>query len=146
MMKSIGLLVIGILIVDVAVITGSFMQQSSKLTEAGSNISALESQVTELNGELVTLRGSVAVLQSRLEDSGLKSSRRQTYLTASEANAAALKASLTKARAEYSKALATMMANMTAQQKAPFVNYDPGLGILVNLFDYYDYGAGMGVP
>ncbi|MDO8577689.1 MAG: CARDB domain-containing protein [Dehalococcoidales bacterium] len=100
MMKSISLLVIGILIVDVVVITGSFMQQSGKLTEAGANVSVLESQVTALNGELVTLRGSVAVLQSRLADSESKSSNLQAKLTAAEANATALQTKMGESKAK----------------------------------------------
>ncbi len=100
MMKSIGLLVIGILIVDVVVITVSFMQQSSKLTEAGANVSVLESEVSILNGELLTLRGTVSVLQSRLADSESKASTLQVKLTASEANATALQTKLGESKAK----------------------------------------------
>lgn len=116
MMKSIGLLVIGILIVDVVVITVSFMQQSSKLTEAGANVSVLESEVSILNGELLTLRGTVSVLQSRLAATEEKASNLQGRLIQSEAKSEYLQLALM----QIDIGLAAIKSDVNAQQAIDF--------------------------
>ncbi len=86
MIKSIALLIIGILIVDSSVVTVSFLQQSGKLREAEVNASALETQVNQLNGEMAALRGRVANLQSQIASSEENASSLQERLQTSEMN------------------------------------------------------------
>ena len=80
MMKSIALLIISILVIDVVVIAILYMQQTSKLTEARTNIISLERKVSTLTGDVETLRRDVSNMQAKLTESDAKAVTLQTAL------------------------------------------------------------------
>jgi hypothetical protein len=94
MIKSIALLVIAILIIDVAVLSVFFFQQSGKLNTAGANITGLEAQASTLVGEATALRNSISSLQASISASVAKVTALQASLKESDGNATALQAAL----------------------------------------------------
>ena len=80
MMKSIALLVIAILVINVVVIGTSLIKQTNRLTEAGANIVNLESEVSNLNVEITALRRNISSLQASIAESEAKSITLQTAL------------------------------------------------------------------
>ena len=90
MMKSIALLVIAILVINVVVISGSLIRQTGKLTKASASILNLERDVATLTGDIATLQNNVSSLQVRLIESEAKAVIFQNAL--SKANADLVKA------------------------------------------------------
>ena len=128
-MKSIAILVIAILTINVVVISVSLMQQTSKLNEAGANVTVLQSEVDTLNGQLVTLRGSVAALQSSLTDSDARASTLQSLLTKSQNTVTDL-----QSRLAASEANATITTS-TPNPAAPAPANGPPTAFTLNSFE-----------
>lgn len=80
MLKSITLLVIAILFINVVVIGISLIQQTGKLNEAGADVASLESEVITLTGEITILRNNISGLQASIAESDAKSAILQTAL------------------------------------------------------------------
>lgn len=80
MLKSIVVLVIAILLLNVVVIGISLIQETGKLNEAGANLTSLEIKVSDLTGEITALRSNISGLQARITDSEAKSAALQTEL------------------------------------------------------------------
>ena len=99
MRKSITLLAIAILVIDVLVLGISFFQQAGKLTLAGANITVLEGQVSALTEEAAALQQDVSNLQTSINESAAKSTTLQGALTESQANTTALQDALNQVNA-----------------------------------------------
>lgn len=99
MIKSIIFLLIGILFVDAAVVTVSFIQQIGSLNEAKEKILVLESHITSLSEERLSLRGRASILQSQLAESEGKLSALQERLKTSEITATNLQEQVTNTKA-----------------------------------------------
>ena len=80
MLKSIAVLVIAILLINIVVIGISLIQQTGKLNEAGANVTSLESKVSGLTGEITALRSNISGLQASITDSEAKSAALQAAL------------------------------------------------------------------
>lgn len=80
MLKSIALLVIAILLINVVVIGISLIQQTGKVTAAGADIVSLESKVSTLTGEITALQRNISSLQASITESEAKSAILQTAL------------------------------------------------------------------
>lgn len=99
MMKSITLLVIGILVVDTVVLGIFSVQQTGKLTEAGANITSLEGQISTLTEETLALRRNITTLQAGIAQSEARSVPLQAGIAEAEGRANNLQVALNKANA-----------------------------------------------
>lgn len=73
MLKSIAVLVIVILLLNVVVLGISLIQQTGKLNQAGANVTGLEGKVSNLAGEITALRSNISGLQAAITESEAKS-------------------------------------------------------------------------
>ncbi|MDO8715548.1 MAG: hypothetical protein Q7J73_01890 [Dehalococcoidales bacterium] len=80
MLKSIALLVIAILLINVVVIGISLIQQTGKVNQASANVTSLESKVSGLTGEITALQNNIADLLASITESEAKSAALQTEL------------------------------------------------------------------
>lgn len=86
MLKSIALLVIAILLINVVVIGISLIQQTGKVSQAGANVASLESKVSGLTGDITALQRNISSLQASITESEAKSATLQTALNKANAD------------------------------------------------------------
>ncbi len=80
MLKSISVLVIAILLINVAVIGISLIQQTGKVNQAGASVASLEIKVSDLTGGITALRNNMFSLQASIAESEAKSAALQAEL------------------------------------------------------------------
>ena len=135
MKKSIIYLVLGILVINVGVLSVSLIQQNGQLAAANNELKTAKENILVLNNELSTVRGTVFLLQSRLDASQNNNAILQERAAAAEENVTALQGVLAYTNLQYAKSLSSPSLNVTVQP-----NNDPfQFGNITN-----DHGAGMG--
>ena len=119
MNKWIAIPVIAVLAIAIVVVGYLYLQQTSKLGEAESEIVALEGDVSTLEGNVSTLEGNVSTLETDLADSEAtvstlegNVSTLETHLAESEATVSTLEADLGTANSRISG----LQADVSTQQ------------------------------